>query len=248
MKVLATYSIKGGVGKTTAAVNLAFEASRSGARVLLWDLDPQGAATFVFRVEPAIKGGTKRLIGDHGVLDEHIRATDYTGLHVVPADFSLRHLDLRLEHAKRSTRRLHSLLDDLGDGYDVAILDCPPGITLSSEAVFAAVDGLLVPTVPSTLSIRTLDQLLEFLGRAPQPLVLPFASMVDRRKRLHRDLIADLVTEVPALLPTVIPSSSVIEQMGVHRAPVGAFAPRSVAAASFRQLWLDISARLALWE
>jgi cellulose biosynthesis protein BcsQ len=60
VKTLATYSIKGGVGKTTAAVNIAYEAARSGVRVLLWDLDPQGAATFFFRVKPFVSGGAKR--------------------------------------------------------------------------------------------------------------------------------------------------------------------------------------------
>ena len=63
MKTLATYSIKGGVGKTTTAVNLSFEAASTGARVLLWDLDPQGAATYFFRVKPRVKGGVARLLG-----------------------------------------------------------------------------------------------------------------------------------------------------------------------------------------
>ena len=70
MKVLATYSIKGGVGKTTAAVNLGYEASRAGARVLLWDLDPQGAATFFVRVKPSLKGGAERLVSKRGDLTD----------------------------------------------------------------------------------------------------------------------------------------------------------------------------------
>ena len=106
MKVLATYSIKGGVGKTTAAVNLGYEASRTGARVLLWDLDPQGATTFFVRVKPSLKGGAERLVSRRGDLADHVRATDVPGLHVLPADFSLRHLDLHLdEHVDRPARR-----------------------------------------------------------------------------------------------------------------------------------------------
>ncbi len=137
MKTVATYSIKGGVGKTTTAVNLAYEAARSGARVLLWDLDPQGAATFFFRVKPVVDGGAKRLIGNKGSLPANIHATDHAGLHLVPADFSLRHLDLYLDDAKRPTRRLARLLEPLAERYDVAVLDCPPGITLTSESVFS---------------------------------------------------------------------------------------------------------------
>ena len=245
MKVLATYSIKGGVGKTTTAVNLAHEAAASGSRVLLWDLDPQGAATFFVRVKPAVKGGVDRLVKKSGSLAASIRATDDPAVHIVPSDFSLRHLDLALDDTKHPTRRLAALLEPLADRYDVALLDCAPGITLSSESVFGAADALIVPTIPTTLSERTLDQLTEFLEqhRAP-PLVLPFASMLDRRKRLQRDLVAHLMSDVPGFLPTAIPNASVIEQMGLRRSPVAVFAPTSPAALAFRRLWADIAERI----
>lgn len=245
MKTLATYSIKGGVGKTTAAVNLAYEAARSGARVLLWDLDPQGAATFFFRVQPVVKGGAERLIGGKGTLGANVHATDHAGLYLVPADFSLRHLDLHLDNGKRPTKRLAALLEPLANSYDVAILDCPPGITLTSESVFAAVDALLVSTVPTTLSTRTLDQLQDFLGaNTAKPAILPFASMVDRRKKLQRELAAALSEEASGYLRTVIPNASAIERMGVERAPVAVYAPSSLSAKAFRQLWSEIAERL----
>jgi chromosome partitioning protein len=239
------YSIKGGVGKTTTAVNLAYEASRSGARVLLWDLDPQGAATFFFRVQPLMKGGAEELVGKRGALAGHVRGTDHAGLHLVPADFSLRHLDLHLDGTKRPTERLAGLLEPLADRYDVALLDCPPGITLTSESVFGAAEALLVPTIPTTLSQRTLDQLAQFLGdRRDAPTVLPFASMVDRRKALQRSLAAELAATAAGFLPTTIPNASVVERMGVERAPIGAFAPRTAASLAFRDLWGDVAGRL----
>ena len=107
MKVLATYNIKGGVGKTATAVNLAYEAASRGNRVLVWDLDPQGAATFYFRVQPKVKGGGKALVSGRRELDEVIKATDYDNLDLVPADFSIRNLDLAargLEEAARHAR------------------------------------------------------------------------------------------------------------------------------------------------
>ena len=97
MKVAATYSIKGGVGKTSTAVNLAFEAARGGARVLVWDLDPQGAATFLFRVRPKVRGGSRGLIGVKGELAPHVRGSDLSPVHVVPADFSVGALPSRAE-------------------------------------------------------------------------------------------------------------------------------------------------------
>jgi len=245
VNVLATYSIKGGVGKTTSAVNLAYEASRQGARVLMWDLDPQGAATFFFRIKPKLKGGTARLVSGKGELAAHVRATDLPGLHVVPADFSLRHLDLHLDGRKRPTERLASLLGAVADSYDIAILDCPPSISLASESVFGATHQLLVPVIPTTLSSRTLGQLAGFLGATSGgPRLLPYLSMVDRRKRLHRELVDSLRAEWPDLLTTVIPGASVIERMGPERAPVAVFAPATPAARAFRDLWAEVAARL----
>ncbi|MCK5382161.1 MAG: AAA family ATPase, partial [Gammaproteobacteria bacterium] len=110
LKVIATYNIKGGVGKTATAVNLAWLAAREGAPTLVWDLDPQGAASYYFRIKPRIKGGGKRLVQGKRDLDDFIRGTDYELLDLLPADFSYRNMDLFLEQAKNPVRQLHKLL------------------------------------------------------------------------------------------------------------------------------------------
>jgi chromosome partitioning protein len=164
MKVLALYNIKGGVGKTTTAVNLAYLAAREGRRTLLWDLDPQAAATFLFRVRPRVKGGSRALVTRSRPIAAALKATDFEGLDLLPADFSYRNMDLELDDTGKRTRRLGQLMRSLSGDYDIAFLDCPPSVSLVSENVLQASDLLLVPLIPSALSLRTLDQLRSFVS------------------------------------------------------------------------------------
>jgi cellulose biosynthesis protein BcsQ len=245
MRVIAAYSIKGGVGKTTTAVNLAFLSAEEGARTLVWDLDPQGAATFLFRVKPKIKGGGGALVRGRSGADPLIKGTDFDNLDLLPADLSYRHMDLHLDGAKKPTRRLARVLAPLADQYDCVILDCPPSLSLVSESVFEAAGVVLVPMIPSPLPARTLDQLERFLSRAGAsvPQVLAFFSMVDRRRKLHRQIVSELVGVRPEVLATEIPASTLFEQMGVRRAPLEVFAAHSGGAAAYRYLWKEIKER-----
>jgi chromosome partitioning protein len=245
MKILATYNIKGGVGKTAAAVNLSYLAARDGLRVLLADLDPQAAATYTLRVRPRVKGGGKALIRGSRELDAAIKGTDFDNLDLLPADFTFRNLDLMLDATKKPTQRLAQLLRPLRASYDLVFLDCPPGISLLSESVLHAADLVLVPIIPTTLSLRTLDQLTEFIGDfdGHRPQVLAFSSMIDRRKRLHKEIAERLPAERKDVVDTAIPALSIIEQMAVQRAPVAAFAPRSAAARAYAQLWAEVCER-----
>ena len=245
MRVLAAYNIKGGTGKTATAVNLAYLSAYYGARTLVWDLDPQGAATFYFRI-PERRGGGKQHIRGKQDLDSLIRGTDYEMLDLLRASFSYRNLDQTLAQTKKPLKRFAQLIRPLASDYDCLIFDCPPGINLVSESIFYAADALLVPTIPTTLSLRCLDLLTEYLQRnGPQSLrVLPFFSMVDARKSLHKKICAAAPSKAVRFLKTRIPYASVVEQMGVHRAPVSAFAARSPIDYAYRALWDDIQTEL----
>lgn len=243
MTVLASYSIKGGVGKTATAVNLGWIAAEQGLRTLIWDLDPQGAASWYFRIQSKVKGGGKALLSGKRAPDGQIKGTDFDRLDLLPADFSYRHLDLLLDRTKGSRRQLQQLLEPLGDDYDLILLDCPPGISLVSENVFRAAWGLLVPTIPTPLSVRTLDQLRSFLDQlepARAPRLLPFFNLVERGKRMHRETMETLPERYPELLPVRVPQASEVERMGLKRMPLPAFAPRHDASVAYRALWDEL--------
>src|ERR1700758_1898250 len=251
MRIYATYNIKGGVGKTTTAVNLGYLAAEAGLRTVLWDLDPQGAASFMFRIKPRVKGGGRALISGKRPLDDAIKGTDFDNLDLIPADFTYRNMDLLLDvgGAKlgdvpggKPARKLAKLLAPLADEYDAVFLDCPPSVSLVSENVLHAADVILAPLPPTTLSGRPLEQLAAFVGEfnGHRPELLAFFSMVDRRKKLHREITEKLSVDRAEVADTVIPALSVIETMSVERAPVAVFAPNSVAAKAYRALWAEL--------
>lgn len=246
MKIVGVHNIKGGVGKTTATVNLAEVASSAGTRVLVCDLDPQGAATFFFRVEPKVKGGRRSLTRKAADLDSLIKGTNYPCLDLLPSDFSYRKLDVLLDNKTKSTKHLVRSMRSLEHSYDLILIDCAPGISVVSEAVFQMADVLLVPVIPTTLSVRTLETLVTFLARQSYrvPRLYPFISMLDRRKSLHKDTASWLWDKLPFVLRTPIPNSALVERMGIHRAPVSACAPSSDVAQAYEALWYELQTRL----
>ncbi len=247
MKVLASYNIKGGVGKTAAAVNLAYLAAQEGWRTLVWDLDPQGSASFYFRIKPKVKKGAKALLKHKRQLADAIKGTDFERLDLVPADFSYRNLDLYLDDTKNSDGHLGELISQVDAEYDYLFIDCAPGISRVSEAVFQAADALLIPVIPTTLSLRTLKQLLRFREKTQlsELKLLPFFSLVDRRKTLHRTIIENPPFQASLWLKSTIPYSSVVEQMGTHRTPLFCYANGDNAAKAFLSLWQEIEQTLA---
>ncbi len=244
MKVISSYSIKGGVGKTALAVNLAYAFCESGRRTLLVDLDPQGAASFYFRVGSAEKYRIRDSRSLAEGLRKNIRESDYPGLDIIPSSLAYRHFDILLDGMAKRRKQFRMVLDEFRQDYDLIIMDCPPNITLLSENVFRASDLILVPVIPTVLSQRTLEQLTGFFSEEELPchILRPFFSMVQKRNRMHRDIMEELPLSHPGFLKTVIPFSADVERMGARRMPLLAYSSASDAAAAYRSVCEEIIA------
>lgn len=245
MSIIASYNIKGGVGKTAAAVNLAWLAASEGYNTLLWDLDPQGAASFYFNINAQVEKPLHKVIKNKKKLAGEIKRTSFRNLSLIPADFSYRNLDLLLDDKKHSLQHLRDLIWPLTEDYDFIFLDCPPSISLVTESVFQAADYILVPLIPTTLSLRTFGQLLSFAKEHKQrKKILAYFSMVDRRKNLHRLIRDNPPFKDKYFLHTSIPYASDVERMGVRQQPLHIYAASSAAGRAFAELWNELKEKI----
>ncbi len=244
-QIIALYSVKGGVGKTASVVNLAALSALQGRKVLLWDLDPQGAASWYLQAEPESAPKTQQLLKAKSVA-EGLRPSTHRNLTVLPSDQRYHDMEHVLAEKKDAGFRIAKVLDGLTEDFDEIWIDTPPGITLLGDNVLRAADLVLVPLVPTHLSERTWFQLKAHLAQEkikPGKLAA-FLTMVDRRRALHRDFFAQKILEIPELWPSEIPYASIIEQMGDDQSPTVFKHPRHPAAQAYFQLWQRLDTTL----
>jgi cellulose biosynthesis protein BcsQ len=243
---IALYNLKGGVGKTTAAVNLAYLSAAEARPTLLFDMDPQGSASFHFRVRPSKKLKAGTIVQGGNALEKTIRGSDYPYLDVLPSDISFRNLNKVLRKKKHPKRQFKKIVDSLSGEYDLMFIDCPPGISIEAENVFRVSDIVLLPIIPTVLSIETKNVVYSFFKdkKLDSTVIVPFFSMVDRRKKLHITTMENLHREDPRILKAYIPYSSEIEKSGVAREPLCAVSTKGVGSRAYKELWEQVKDRL----
>ena len=211
---------------------------------MLCDMDSQGAASYYYRIKPKKKFNRARLL--RGEFYEFIRGTDFSHLDLLPAHFSFRNLDIAINEEKKEKKRqvLSSLLAPLGDQYDYVILDCPPNVTVLSENIITAADCVVVPVVPTTLSLLALEQLLKLCKKVgcKKNKILAFFSMVERRKLMHNSIMKKY-RSYPIFMQSYVPFMAEIEKMGMYRRPVGSTPRKSLASQAYELLWQEIMER-----
>lgn len=241
MGIVAVYSAKGGVGKTTIAVDLAWRMARAGLSTVLWDLDPQGGSAFLLGEDQPVLPRAASLFQREGSPRRQVRPTRWDNLSLLQADDSLRALPLQLARLGRRNR-LASLGRELLNDHQRLVLDCPPHQNEVSDQIITAADLIVLPLPPSPLAARALDLLVRDIARidrrhAP---ILPLISMYDARRKAHREVREGAMARFP-----VIPQSSQIEQGAFRREPVGVFAGGSAAGQALAAVWRSVEDKLA---
>lgn len=241
MITIALYNLKGGVGKTASCVNFAYQAAKDGYKTLLWDIDPQGSASFYYQAKAKSKGGIKKLIEKGADMEGVIMETAYENLDIIPADMSAKSFDIMMEEMRSSKKRIRNAISLFDKEYDFIFLDCPPGFSVLSENVFHAADIVLMPVIPTTLSIRTYNMVKDYFKEKDLDgsKMMCFFTMADLRKNMHKEIMETLYKD-KRFFENYIPYLSEVEKMGVHRSPLEEFAPGSYAAKCYRDLWTEI--------
>ena len=228
MTTIALYNLKGGVGKTASCVNFSYLAAADGFKTLLWDIDPQGSSSFYYKVKPKQHPGIKKLITKDAHLESAIMSSDFELLDVIPADNSSK----SFETVKAALQKAQ---------YDFVFIDCPPGFSALSENIFNAADIVLMPVIPTTLSIRTYNMVKDFFKEKDLDIgkLTCFFTMVDLRKNMHNEIMEELYKD-KRFFQNYVPYLSDVEKMGVHKAPIMEFANSSYASKCYRELWTEI--------
>ena len=253
-RVIALTNQKGGVGKTTTAVNFASVLARHGARVLLIDLDPQGNASTALGVDHHVDilGTYDVLLGEKSLADVVVQSTDSANLFCVPATINLAGAEIELVNEERREYRLQAALQDYQQsaGFDYVFIDCPPSLGILTINALVAASEVLVPIQCEYYALEGLSQLLDTISRITDHLNPTLTAktialtMYDVRTNLAQQVAEDVRSHFAAdVLDAIIPRSVRISEAPSFGQSVMAYDPGSPGALSYAEAALEFAHR-----
>jgi len=255
-KVIAVANQKGGVGKTTTAVNLAACIAAVGRRVLLFDLDPQANATSGLGLEKVEGASAYRVLLGEGALLDKIQRTSYDGLEVIASEVDMCGADIELPRAENHLQRVSQALQPVIESqrFDVILVDCPPSLGVLTLNAFAAADGVLVPLQCEYYALEGISMLNRVMSQLHDTGVNPrlelvgvVMTMYDSRTRLSQQVVDEVKQHfADRVFETMIPRSTRLAEAPSFGKPIIHYDKYSTGAAAYEVLAQEVLGRLAL--
>lgn len=249
--IISVTNQKGGVGKTTSAINIAYYLAKSGKKTLLLDFDPQGNATSGLGIDKQVLKGTMTdVILDQKTLQEVILPTEFDNLFVAPSTPELANSEVKMAGMERKFTRLRNAIN-VGPAFDYIIIDSPPSLSLLTVNGLVAARYVLLPVQAEFYALEGLGQLLETMKLIRQGLnptidlvgVLP--TMVDSRTSLSQQVLAEITKHFPAkIFDTTIPRNVRLAEAPSHGVPIGVYDRFSKGARAYKAVTKEIMERI----
>ena len=253
-RVIAVANQKGGVGKTTTAVNLAAGLSAVGKNVLLFDLDPQANATSGVGLEKTVGGSSYRVLLGEGTLEEKIVATAFDRLSVIPSEVDMCAADIELARTENHLQRVKLALQPILSRrkYDLILIDCPPSLGVLTLNAFAAADSLLVPLQCEYYALEGVSMITRLLNQLRETGVNPglellgvVMTMFDGRTNLSHQVVNEVREHFGEIVfETVIPRTTRLAEAPSFGKPIMHYDKYSAGAAAYEVLTEELLKRL----